>query len=452
MPGLLDDPILKDYRRQQTFAMLGRIGQGLLQAAGGGQGTLPGLAFGLNQAVGPAESPLAMLRLRREIEAGRDREKRNTAYSELLGGQPMGAPQAMEQAGIEGARPGPTPQAAGLLGQSAPSNPMLEGMNPQQMGLLRAAGPELGIPWMLKRQAEKPDTTYETVQNPLGLGGVGRMSSEGKLSNYRPKEKPPTPLAIERKMKLAGIDPQSEEGQKYIRADLAGQEITFEQGPEGLKVRIGKGPGQDSGLERKTRGNIEGELFKAREGMARLETIAAGFKPEYQQFDTRLGMAWTAFKDKFGSLPGIPDSVDPQTAELLKEFTLYRRDAIDNISKYIKDITGAAMAIPEAKRIRKGMPDPGEGIIDGDSPIEFQAKLLGTMRSLKLASARYSHALRNGMDWRDIDLSEVEEIMRGRMQELEQEVRARNPGIGQGALDRLLSHTLGVEFGLLGAE
>ena len=152
--------------------------------------------------------------------------------------------------------------------------------------------------------------------------------------------------------------------------------------------------------------------------------MAAGFRPEYQQIGPRLGAAWTAFKEKYGGLPGIPKEVSPEDRELLREYTLYRRDAIDNINRYIKEMTGAAMSVPEAKRIRKGVPDAGEGVFDGDSPTEFQAKMLGTMRSLKLATARYSYALRHGLDRDDINLEEMEDIMRDRMREVEQEVRA----------------------------
>lgn len=250
------------------------------------------------------------------------------------------------------------------------------------------------------------------------------------------------PLAIERKLELAGIDPNSEQGRELILADLAGQQIEMEQTENGLTLRIGKGA---SGMEKGTKKNIEGDLREAQEGLARLSSVQQRFKPEFQEIPTRLGTAWSALKEKLT----IGD-VGPEDQAALTEFTAYKRDAIDNINRYIKEITGAQMSEGEAQRLTRGIPNPGAGIFDGDSPTEFQAKMDATIKSLRMASARYTYALQNGLNVESIPLGGIKGIMEARMNEMIDEVKATNPDITPEALDDYLRQQISVEFGLTG--
>ncbi|MCH7498869.1 MAG: hypothetical protein IH886_02495 [Nitrospinae bacterium] len=59
----------------------------------------------------------------------------------------------------------------------------------------------------LQRLKRKPDPRYETVQNPLGRGGVGQEDQFGKLFNYQKPDKPKTYQDGElRHLKRAGKD------------------------------------------------------------------------------------------------------------------------------------------------------------------------------------------------------------------------------------------------------
>lgn len=168
--------------------------------------------------------------------------------------------------------------------------------------------------------------------------------------------------------------------------------MDIEVGPDGTVIRTGVKRGGAGGMERKTRGDIEKKLLGAREGLSRLRGIAAKFKPEYQEIPTRLGVAWTGLKARFGQ-----GDISSEDRKSLTEFADYRRDAISNINLYIKEITGAQMSEAEADRLRLAVPDPGEGIFGGDDPITFQAKLDSIVKDLEKATARYEHYLRQGL-------------------------------------------------------
>ena len=261
-------------------------------------------------------------------------------------------------------------------------------------------------------------------------------------------------------------DPDSPTGTRWIPESLAmsGQPLDKEtlsrypmgKPPSGLDVRFGEGGtvksittgrtgGAGGDLSAKTTGSIEQKLFEAQEGLARLDQVRAAFKPEYQTFETRADMKWTALMEKAGR------DISEEDKQQLTEFSDYKRESIDNINRYIKEITGAQMSEPEAERIRKGMPDPGEGVFDGDSPTEFRAKMDSTIRSLRLATARYVWALRNGLDPVNSgqSLEGIQKIMRSRMEEIADEIRTSNPDMAPEMVDRLLRQRLGAEFGLI---
>lgn len=219
--------------------------------------------------------------------------------------------------------------------------------------------------------------------------------------------------------------------------------------PTGMKMTVDKDGNvtfatgdMAAAMGTKTTGTIEGKLFDATEGIARLESIRGRFRPEYQQIATR----WNAFKTRWREKLDLNVSADDLA--LLEDFSAYRRDSIGNINRYIKEITGAQMSEAEAKRLRKAVPDPGDGIFDGDSPTEFLSKMNATFKSLRLATARYTYTLRNGLDWKKLSLDKVENIMRKRMDEIEQAILQQNPDTPPEEVRETMKRTLAEEFGL----
>lgn len=212
-------------------------------------------------------------------------------------------------------------------------------------------------------------------------------------------------------------------------------------------------------------GGGEGALGKAGEnavdekaiGMVdlagRLDSIAQGFKPEYQTYETAAKMYGLSWQDSFEA---TRKSMKPEDRQRLADYTAFKQNATNNLSEYIKYITGAAMGIQEEGRIRKGMPDP-----EKDSPSQFESKIKNSIGQSKLALARYNYLKRNGYDERTIQslaksdrigamvpLSDMQGIINQRLDQAAQEMKSRNPSIDPQSLKQQLRVIQRQEFGI----
>ena len=181
-----------------------------------------------------------------------------------------------------------------------------------------------------------------------------------------------------------------------IAAPPSGMDITT---PEGLTIRTGVGRTGAGGMGKKLTGDIEEKLFSAKEAVQRHTKILEGFRPEYFEIPKRVGMEWGALKDKLGPIKtwlGMKD-VDPETRKQIDEYSTYRKGSLRMINEEIKRLTGAQMSEKEAKRLRGGMPDFGEGLIPPDSAQEFYGATVGIVKEMNLAAARYQMYLAQGI-------------------------------------------------------
>lgn len=240
-------------------------------------------------------------------------------------------------------------------------------------------------------------------------------------------------------------DPDSPTGTRMLpRSEAAGQpgrprgQTTVYDRDGNPIVTMGGAPKL---MERGTRKDLEANLLAAREGIARLDAIGESFRPEYLTYPEQMGNLWTKFKEKAGGYLG---DVSEDERRQLADYSAFRRDAYDNINRYIKEITGAQMSEAEANRLRKGVPDP-----ERDSPTEFASKWASVQKSLRLAAARYVYALKNGLDpTRDVSLGEMPSIINRRGAEIEAAVRRENPGGSDSEIDAMVDFRLAQEFGL----
>lgn len=194
-------------------------------------------------------------------------------------------------------------------------------------------------------------------------------------------------------------------------------------------------------------GKVDEDLLDTTKGLMRLDTIAGQFKPEYQTILTRGEQWWNSVKEKAGVNLKAKEKQD------LEEFSAYKRSAINSLNEYIKMITGAAMSEPEAQRILRGMPNPGQGVFDGDSPSEFKAKLEDSIKQTKMAVARLAYIKRKGMSLEDgigngLTLQGMPALINDRGREIEAKLKQEQPNADKKALERAVRRQLGVEFGL----
>ena len=60
--------------------------------------------------------------------------------------------------------------------------------------------------------------------------------------------------------------------------------------------------------------------------------------------------------------------------------------------------------------MRQGIPDPGDGLWDGDSPSVFEGKMKSIVSALRRANVRATRALKDGVDWRKTDINDIPTI------------------------------------------
>lgn len=275
-------------------------------------------------------------------------------------------------------------------------------------------------------QADNDPVKAREILNRKGIKGEWALNAASGKMEYVPEDK------------LLSASPGT-----YMRPP-SGFKITSD-GNGGFEIATGDMAGGTSGLTKPTVGKLEETLMKANEGYARLQTIQSQFKPEYQQLGTRWSSFATALKDK----AGMP--VDPTARAQLEDYSGYRANAIDNLTKYIQEVTGAAMGVQEGERITKGMPNPGQGLFDGDSPIEFEAKMKATMTRLGDVQKRMAYALKNGLTQQQmfaIPLESVPQLVNNRGDELAREVQAQNPNMPPEQIKATVRTRLRQEFGL----
>jgi hypothetical protein len=196
---------------------------------------------------------------------------------------------------------------------------------------------------------------------------------------------------------------------------------------------------------------VQEKQLNAVEQYARLKAIKQSWKPEYQTIDKRLGFAWNSLVDKFG---GTRKSLTSQQRQELAAYSASRAEGLNNLNQYIKEITGAAMTIPEANRIKKTQPNPGEGIFDGDSPTEFQSKMDTNIRLTEMALARYSYLTKNGFDGtvdemsKQIPLDDMPRVIQQETNKIQNDVMKANPGVPRQELVPIIQQRLRAQFGI----
>jgi len=167
---------------------------------------------------------------------------------------------------------------------------------------------------------------------------------------------------------------------------------------------------QDVAIEPGTKKGLETSIINSGEGLSRLFTIQSQFEPEFVTFGGRIKGAWTDFKEKAGA------DLSNDEQQFLTEFSTFQQTAFDNLNRFIREMTGAQMSELEAKRLRKGIPDP-----EKDGPVVFKSKMDASVKQLALVRARAIHSVREGITenpWDAFQLDQIEGIIEKRHAQL----------------------------------
>ncbi len=222
------------------------------------------------------------------------------------------------------------------------------------------------------------------------------------------------------------------------------------------KGEAGKMMSGEPGLGRTALNEVDEQIVKGLDQLSRLEGMAQTFQDRYQTMSTRLGMIGTGWLAKID-----PSKVSPDQARELAEFARDRRRSIENLNLTIKDITGAAMSIPEAQRIMEQVPNPGTGVFDGDNFVTYRSKLNDAIDQTRLAVARRSWLKKNNAQLLNqlaqrrmegienlLPLDRMRDIMNERKNQIFQELRQRSPNASPQQLLPFVGQQLRQEFGI----
>jgi hypothetical protein len=315
----------------------------------------------------------------------------------------------------QGEAPAPAPsQAPAIRPQSMPGGPAA----PQPLPI--AVAPEVTTtdPNIIRTQAAGP----QPQQQPMPTRGVQPTANPDDETIVTPFGK----MTRGQARTMGGaflLGGKAEAGKALLEASGAGAERFGKEGENLLNKKV----------------------IDATNHVARLRVVEASFDPKFLQIPQRLGFAWDALKDKFGALP-------PEKAQGLAEFAEFRRASVDNMSRLLNELSGAAVSPQEYERIRATQPDAGTGIADGDSPEVFLAKMKGVMRDQKRAVARYNYLLKHGPKganpWDVMGLDEIDNVIKKRGAEVDQQLRQAHPKADPAVLDQQRKAIMAKEFGM----
>ncbi len=203
--------------------------------------------------------------------------------------------------------------------------------------------------------------------------------------------------------------------------------------------------GGDNGLGTTANNEIDKKTIDATEQLARLNAIEQSFKPEYLTYQNKIMNSFVHMKDKLNS-----GQLSDEERQWYQGYSEFAQNALSNVNRTIKELTGQAMSISEAERIMGELPSIGTGWFDGDSPAQFEAKLKNVVRRTRQAIVRYNYAKMKGLNpaQTGIDLSSVDSLIETRGSELESQYKQKYPGAAPADIDAMVASQIKREFGL----
>jgi hypothetical protein len=277
---------------------------------------------------------------------------------------------------------------------------------------------------ILGPEAVAPFADFSTRQSV-----INKALSVKELITLKRQEEASADTSTLKNLRAAGIDPKSPEGRAAI----------LKQGQTSVTVN------NNAPLTKANQTKVQDRVIKDTEILASLDNVSRDFKPEFQKLGTRFDNLVTSIKSKAGL------KVSPEDRKQLQQFSRFKSRSINIINQRLNDLSGAAVSPQEATRIKKGLPDPGEGLFDGDDPISFKSKMDTAMLDFRRAIARRNWVLRQGTadkPWEAFGLREMDSIMSKREVEIRQQVTTENPNMQPDLVDAQIATILSQEFGI----
>ena len=224
-----------------------------------------------------------------------------------------------------------------------------------------------------KREADEAQTRQETAEGagmaPLQKQQLNRETLEAKLD----AESDPS--------KRASIQIDLDDVNQMIR------KLKFITGSTETDLSL-------AGLTNSVKSKLQNSLVDSGNQLDLLGSIGNTYQPEFLTFFGQIKAGGTAFLEKFGVSAG------PEAKAFLSSYSIFKRNSLDGLNRYIKLITGAQMSEAEADRLRKAFPD-----VEKDSATQFISKYVAVVQQIMAVRERASASLAGkGLDLLPADL------------------------------------------------
>ena len=320
---------------------------------------------GRGQGAGVGLSKLAVALMARHKNKGLDAsEAQNKADAETKEQAAAAQQGALVKALFEAQQGGNLPDALKTMDFS---NPAVQQAASQIMG----------------RKPDKPIDKYKTEQDTFGRGGAWQVNERtGKYEKLLDPEK-----KTEAKVYDAVTVKMRDGTTATYRKNDPRLDAAFDKGGVPFKSSVEGSQSEVFDPTKKTTDELQKGLLSSNENLARLEQAADMFDPDYLTYQTGIEQAALKVAEKAGV------DIGESGREKITKVSKFKRNAIENLNLYIKEITGAQMSEAEADRLRKAVPDA-----ENDSPTEFKAKMDDAIEQLRKKQTRYAYALENGIE------------------------------------------------------
>ena len=211
-------------------------------------------------------------------------------------------------------------------------------------------------------------------------------------------------------------------------------------------------------LTKTNQSKVQADLIDINDRMGRLSGIIGKYKSSYQNVFTRVGMSWDALKD----MTGLGKQLTPEKRTALGEYSNYKKEAVREFGLEIQRLAKGNLTKNEEKLYGRGLPNPGTGWFDGDSPAEFEAALRTSYKNLDKIRARKHYYLNklnytqpqidsmldnNSILGVDAFMGKVDEIAQKREAEIVKQLQASGKPVDPQMVKSLMKKFLNEEFG-----
>ena len=215
--------------------------------------------------------------------------------------------------------------------------------------------------------------------------------------------------------------------------------MSLRVGPDGT-VEFAQGAGADlrtpGELTRGTKGLVQEDAYKLGAQMQSLRNVRQQYDPAYQQLPTQAVQTIQSWKEWLGG------ELSPEDRLAKQKYSAYRSDVFDQLNKMLNMLSGAAVSEHEMGRLKESMPHAG------DSPADFEGKIIGLQRRTAQATARANYVLSQGLVVNEYALGDMPGLMGDMGDKYADDLAARGVPDAQisSAVDALLLKQFGVTY------